>query len=77
MENSTLQDQHGLHNLTILETEFYTPFIKYFEGFNYNEIAHILELPVATVKLRVKLARKVIGNRFNTYLSDSRMQFNQ
>lgn len=74
MENPTLQEQQGLQNLNVLETEFYTPFIKYFEGFNYHEIAHILELPVATVKLRIKLARKVLGNHLDTYMSDNSIQ---
>ena len=75
MENSTLQPQQELQNLNILETEFYIPFIKSFEGFNPKEIAYILQLPVSTVKLRIKLARKVLSNRLDTYVSDYMMQF--
>ena len=71
MDNSTLQTQQGLQNLNILETEFYIPFIKSFEGFRHHEIAHILQIPVSTVKLRIKLARKVLSNHLNTYVSDN------
>jgi len=75
MENSTLQKQLAGQNLTILETEFYIPFIKSFEGFNHQEIAYILQLPVSTVKLRIKLARKVLSNHLNNYVSGN-MQLN-
>jgi DNA-directed RNA polymerase specialized sigma24 family protein len=76
MDNSTIQKHLTVQNLNILETEFYIPFIKSFEGFNHQEIAYILELPVSTVKLRIKLARKVLSNHLNNYVSDNIMQFN-
>jgi hypothetical protein len=63
-----IQFQH-LNNqqLNVFETEFYIPFIKHFEGFSYHEIAHILQIPVETVKLRIKLARKVLGNHLDSF----------
>lgn len=68
--------QANSQELNILETEFYIPFIKYFEGFNYQEIAHILQIPVETVKLRIKLARKVLGNHLHSFQHDYKVALN-
>lgn len=62
--------QANKQELNTLETEFYIPFIKYFEGFNPHEIAHILQIPVETVKLRIKLARKVVGNHLLSFQNE-------
>jgi len=76
MENSTLQQHQALQDLNILETEFYVPFIKSFEGFSHREIAYILELPLDIVRLRIKLARKALNYRMNTLVSDNRVLVN-
>lgn len=62
--------------VNIFETEFYIPFVKHFEGFNANEIAHILQLPVETVKLRIKLARRVLGNQLQSFQHDYVLNLN-
>ena len=41
-----------------LESELRIPFMMYFEGFMYKEIAEKLSLPIGTVKSRIFLARK-------------------
>ena len=41
-----------------LETEYSTPFMMYFEGFKYKEIAEELNLPIGTVKSRIFIARR-------------------
>jgi RNA polymerase sigma factor (sigma-70 family) len=41
-----------------VEDEFRTPFLLYFRGFKYNEIAEKLDVPIGTVKNRIHMARK-------------------
>lgn len=43
--------------------DFTEPFLMYFEGFKYQEIAEQLDLPLGTVKSRIFFARKEIQNR--------------
>jgi RNA polymerase sigma factor (sigma-70 family) len=39
---------------------FKQPFLLYFEGYKYNEIAHYLQEPLGTVKSRIHFARKLL-----------------
>ena len=39
---------------------FKKPFLLYFDGFKYHEIAHILGEPLGTIKSRIHFARKVL-----------------
>lgn len=39
---------------------FKTPFLLYFEGYRYNEIAEVLEEPLGTIKSRIHFARKLL-----------------
>ncbi len=41
-----------------LEEEYKVPFMRYFDGYKYKEIADELDLPIGTVKSRIFLARK-------------------
>lgn len=43
--------------LSTLSKVYYTPFMMYFEGFKYHEIAEELALPIGTVKTRIHGAR--------------------
>ncbi len=45
--------------LTALNPDYYIPFMKYFEGFKYHEIALELNIPIGTVKTRIHTARKL------------------
>lgn len=65
--SSTLTDNKANSNITLkeirkeidkLESEFKTPFMMYFNGYKYNEIADMLEIPIGTVKNRIHIARK-------------------
>jgi len=76
METSLPSAIFDLQQLNELETEFYTPFIKQFEGFKIHEIAYILQLPVATVKLRIRLARRVLGYHLDSFKSDQKIALN-
>lgn len=37
---------------------FRSPFVLYFEGYKYHEIAHVLNEPLGTIKSRIHFARK-------------------
>lgn len=43
-----------------LQPEYYIPFLKYFEGFKYHEIAEQLDIPIGTVKTRIHVARQLL-----------------
>ncbi len=46
-----------VHNLPSI---FKTPFLLYFEGFRYHEIAEMLHEPLGTVKSRIHFARRLL-----------------
>lgn len=50
-----------------LRDVYKTPFIMYFRGFKYHEIAKRLEIPIGTVKNRIHIARKQLKEQLETY----------
>jgi RNA polymerase sigma factor (sigma-70 family) len=50
-----------------LEESQRTPFMMYFRGFKYHEIAIKLNIPIGTVKNRIHLARKFLKTRLSVY----------
>lgn len=60
-----LEDIHKALNK--LEPEYQIPFIKYFEGFKYHEIAEMLCIPIGTVKTRIHVARQLLKNNLRMY----------
>jgi len=52
-----------------LQPEYSTPFLKYFEGFKYHEIAEELNIPIGTVKTRIHLARQILKGQLKMYSS--------
>ncbi len=53
-----------------LQPEYATPFIKYFEGYKYHEIADMLNIPIGTVKTRIHIARQILKNNLKMYISE-------
>jgi RNA polymerase sigma-70 factor (ECF subfamily) len=47
----------ALHELPEI---FKKPFVLYFEGYKYHEIAEMLEEPLGTIKSRIHFARKLL-----------------
>lgn len=43
-----------------------TPFMMYFKGYKYYEIADILNIPIGTVKNRIHIARKQLKKQLKT-----------
>lgn len=50
-----------------LDDVYKTPFMMYFRGFKYQEIAERLEIPIGTVKNRIHIARKLLKEKLTTY----------
>jgi RNA polymerase sigma factor (sigma-70 family) len=46
---------------------FKQPFLLYFEGYKYNEIADFLKEPLGTVKSRIHFARKLLKSMINRH----------
>lgn len=46
---------------------FKTPFLLYFEGYKYNEIAEVLREPLGTIKSRIHFARKLLKEQISRF----------
>ncbi|TCC88033.1 RNA polymerase sigma factor [Pedobacter frigiditerrae] len=46
---------------------YYDPFIQYFEGYKYHEIAEDLNIPIGTVKTRIHMARQILQKQLKVY----------
>ncbi|MDN3588384.1 RNA polymerase sigma factor [Pedobacter aquatilis] len=56
--------------LASLPEAYHTPFIKYFEGYKYHEIADMLQIPLGTVKTRIFVAREMLKKYLKTYTKE-------
>lgn len=43
-----------------LQPGYSIPFLRYFEGYKYHEIAIEMDIPIGTVKTRIHIARKIL-----------------
>jgi RNA polymerase sigma-70 factor (ECF subfamily) len=50
-----------------IDDDYKTPFMMYFRGYKYLEIADILQIPLGTVKNRIHIARKLLKEQLNVY----------
>ncbi len=56
--------QAAIHQLPQI---FRDPFLLYFEGYKYNEIAGILSEPLGTIKSRIHFARKLLKQQLTRF----------
>lgn len=56
--------QAAIHNLPDI---FRNPFMMYFDGYKYNEIAETLQEPLGTIKSRIHFARKLLKEEISRY----------
>ena len=56
--------QEAIHNLPQI---FRNPFLLYFDGFKYHEIAGMLGEPLGTIKSRIHFARKLLKTQIQRY----------
>ena len=64
----TMEDIHKA--LECLQPVHAVPFLKYFEGYKYHEIADEMKIPVGTVKTRIHIARKLLKSHLKMYRDD-------
>ena len=50
-----------------LPTIFKQPFVLYFEGYKYHEIADMLNEPLGTIKSRIHFARRLLKNQISKF----------
>lgn len=50
-----------------LQPEYSDPFLRYFEGYKYHEIAEELNIPIGTVKTRIHMARQFLKSELKMY----------
>ncbi len=60
---SELRTKEIKEHIRELPEIFKTPFLLYFDGYRYNEIAEALEEPLGTVKSRIHFARKILKQK--------------
>lgn len=56
--------QSAIHGLPAI---FRNPFMLYFEGYKYHEIADILKEPLGTIKSRIHFARKLLKEQLTRF----------
>lgn len=56
ISNIQMEEIHDI--IEDLDEKFKTPFLMYYSGYQYDEIAEILDIPLGTVKSRIFYARK-------------------
>ena len=54
----------AIHNLPEI---FRNPFLLYFDGYKYHEIAEMLGEPLGTIKSRIHFARKLLKNQLQRH----------
>ncbi|MDX2190070.1 MAG: RNA polymerase sigma factor [Bacteroidota bacterium] len=66
LSNFSLQDINKALNL--LNEDYKDPFVMYYRGFKYYEIAEKLNIPIGTVKNRIHIARKELKDMLTMYV---------
>lgn len=65
-ENTFMMDDINTA-LRTLQPAYSIPFLKYFEGYKYHEIADELQIPIGTVKTRIHVARQLLKDQLKMY----------
>lgn len=50
-----------------LQPEYSSPFLRYFEGYKYHEIAEEMDIPIGTVKTRIHMARQILKGQLKMH----------
>jgi RNA polymerase sigma-70 factor, ECF subfamily len=76
LNSSQTTENHGEAKITIeeiqaaiseLDEPFRIPFLMQYQGFHYEEIAEVLDIPLGTVKSRIHFARKRLRERIQSW----------
>jgi RNA polymerase sigma factor (sigma-70 family) len=66
---STLAMEEITEAVEGLSYVYQTPFMMYYLGYKYHEIADILEIPIGTVKNRIHIARKQLKSQLKSFVN--------
>jgi len=50
-----------------LDPAYSVPFLRFFEGYKYHEIAKEINIPIGTVKTRIHIARRILKAQLKMY----------
>ena len=64
---SNLERKEIVKAIKNLPDIFRNPFVLYYEGYKYNEIADYLQEPLGTIKSRIHFARKLLKEEISRY----------
>lgn len=64
---SRMNAKEIIKHIDALEEQYKVPFIRYYNGFKYEEIAAELNLPLGTIKSRIFIARKILMENLKHY----------
>jgi RNA polymerase sigma-70 factor (ECF subfamily) len=64
---SRMNAKEIINHIDALEEQYKVPFIRYYNGFKYEEIAAELNLPLGTIKSRIFIARKILMENLKHY----------
>jgi len=67
LAESNIRQKEILQAIENLPEIFKTPFLLYFEGYKYHEIAEVLNEPLGTIKSRIHFARKLLKEQISRY----------
>lgn len=68
VETDTLVDQeYIMRQIESIDKNYLEAFMMHYNGYKYEEIAEILDIPLGTVKSRIFLARKKMMNKLQDY----------
>lgn len=59
---SRLNAKEIIRHIETLDEQYKVPFIRYYNGYKYEEIAREMSLPLGTIKSRIFIARKILMN---------------
>lgn len=64
---SRMNAKEIIKHIDALEDQYKVPFIRYYNGYKYEEIAAELNLPLGTIKSRIFIARKILMENLKHY----------
>lgn len=65
--DSTVDNDYIMKQISTIEKNYVDAFMMHFNGFKYEEISEILDIPLGTVKSRIFLARKKMMEKLQDY----------
>lgn len=65
-----IQMQELLQLISGLKESYRTPFLMAYQGYKYDEIQAVMDLPLGTIKSKIHHARKILRNKVTTMYNE-------